>query len=162
MIPLVAKVMEQIRAESKFVSPDDSVFASRTGTPIDTHNELARTLKPILKDLGLPDISWHDLRHTASTFADKAGLTEAERQRILGQTDVKMTRHYTHAHAELVRGSMAKMGDRFDAAFSADDQLLRKMGIAEIEPTMGTMKTETELLTHLKKLRRSKKDQPKK
>ena len=114
LIALVVKVLERVHAESKFTGPNDPVFASRNGTPIDAHNELARKLKPILKALQMPEISWHDLRHTAATFADQAGLTEAERQRILGHSDERMTRHYTKAHAEHVRLAMDKMADGLD------------------------------------------------
>jgi integrase len=98
MVPLVLKVLERVRAESKFAAPNDPVFACRTGMPIDAHNELSRKLKPVLEALKMPSISWHDLRHTAATFADQAGLTEAERQTILGHADGRTTRHYTHAH----------------------------------------------------------------
>jgi integrase len=114
LVPLVVKVLERVRAESKFIDGDDPVFSSRNGTPIDAHNELARKLKPILAALKMPSISWHDLRHTAATFADQAGLTEAERQRILGHADARMTRHYTHAEAERVRAAMGKMADGLD------------------------------------------------
>ena len=86
-IPLAAltvRVLEVVRADAKFNGPDHPVFAGRKGQPVDTHNYLARKLKPVLEDLGLIGVSWHDLRHTAATFADQGGLTEAECQRILG------------------------------------------------------------------------------
>jgi integrase len=62
----------------------------------------------------MPEISRHDLRHTAATFADQAGLTEGERQRILGHSDERMTRHYTKAHADHLRVAMDKMADGRD------------------------------------------------
>lgn len=114
LVPLAVKVLERVYADSKFKEPADPVFTGRTGKPIDAHNELTRKLKPVLDALKMPPISWHDLRHTAATFADQAGLTEAERQRILGHADGKTTRHYTHAHAELVRTAMGKMADGLD------------------------------------------------
>ncbi len=114
MVALVVKVLRMVQATSKHAGPDDPVFIGRNGTPIDAHNELARKLKPVLKALNLPDISWHDLRHTAATFGDIAGLTEAERERILGHSDERMTRHYTKASMEHVRAAMEKMADGFD------------------------------------------------
>lgn len=114
MIGLVVKVLLRTQAESKFSGPEDPVFAGRTGAPVDAHNELARKLKPILAALEMPSISWHDLRHTAATFASDAGMTEAERQRILGHEDERMTRHYSHAHAELIRASMETMAEGLD------------------------------------------------
>jgi len=37
-----------------FTGPDDPVFASRNGTPIDSHNILNGILKPVGKELGMP------------------------------------------------------------------------------------------------------------
>lgn len=116
-VPLVAlavHVLEGVYAESKFTKPDDPVFAGRNGMPIDAHNELARKLKPALAEMGIPDASWHSLRHTMATFADQAGLTEAERQKILGHANVSMTRHYTHAEMARVRVPMEQMAAGFD------------------------------------------------
>ena len=97
---LVARVLGQVYEYSEFKEPHAPVFAGRNGTPIDAHNELARRLKPALVKLKLPAISWHDLRDSAATFADQAGLTESERQRILGHASGRMTQHYTKANIE--------------------------------------------------------------
>ena len=120
LLPLVVDAIEQVRAASSFTGSDDPVFAGRTGQPIDAHNELARRLKPALEALrkdghAIPPISWHDLRHTASTFADQAGLSEAEKQRILGHSE-KMTRHYTKAHLPHTRAAMEGMAEGFEQA----------------------------------------------
>jgi integrase len=114
MVGLVVKVLKMVHDANNHTGPDDPVFAGRNRTPIDGHNELARKLKPVLKALNMPNISWHDLRHTAATFGDIAGLTEAERERILGHSDERMTRHYTKVSLEHVRAAMEKMADGFD------------------------------------------------
>lgn len=114
LIALAVHVLEGVYAESKFTKPDDPVFAGRNGLPIDAHNELARKLKPALAEMGIPDASWHSLRHTMATFADQAGLTEAELRKILGHVNVSMTRHYTHAEIARVRGPMESMSEGFD------------------------------------------------
>lgn len=126
-VPLVAlavRVLEDVSAASKFTKPDDPVFAGRNGTPIDAHNELARKLKPALIELGLPDASWHSLRHTMATFADQAGLTEAERQRLLGHSNASMTRHYTHAEMARMRGPMEQMAEGFDGVMGRPQKVV--------------------------------------
>jgi integrase len=120
LLSLVVDALRKIRAESVFTGPDDPVFASSTGKPIDANNELARHLKPAVAALrsegqSIPPISWHDLRHTASTLADQAGLSEAEKQRILGHSE-KMTRHYTKAHLHHARMLMDHMQEGLEAA----------------------------------------------
>jgi integrase len=44
------------------------VFATRKGTPIDAQNIINRFFKPLLKRTELPDVRWHDLRHTYATL----------------------------------------------------------------------------------------------
>ena len=114
-IPLTAEswvaFMEQWEA-SKFRGADQPVFASRRGTPLDGHNVMNRMLKPKAAKIGLPWASFHVLRHSAATMADRAGLTVAEKQKILGHATAKMSLHYTHPEMERVRQAMEQMSSR--------------------------------------------------
>jgi integrase len=51
-------------------------------------------------------VTWHSFRHTNATLADQAGLTDTERQRVLGHASDRMTRHYSHADLERVRAKL--------------------------------------------------------
>jgi integrase len=106
-----APTLLALRAASKFQSPSDPVFSARNGRPIDEHNLAARKLKPAAKALGMPWVSWHCLRHTNSTLADAAGLSVAERQRILGHAAGEMSLHYTHAELEQIRARWESAAD---------------------------------------------------
>src|SRR5215208_6835913 len=44
------------------------IFASRVGTPINPENLVNRSLKPLLERASLPEIRFHDLRHTCATL----------------------------------------------------------------------------------------------
>jgi integrase len=44
------------------------VFASEIGTPLNRYNVMQRSFKPLLAKAGLPDIRFHDLRHTCATI----------------------------------------------------------------------------------------------
>ena len=44
------------------------MFASSKGTPLDAQNIVNCHFKPLLRRAGLPDIRWHDLRHTYATL----------------------------------------------------------------------------------------------
>lgn len=90
--------------------PDDPVFVSRNGTPLDQHNVASRYLRPAGEKAGCPWVSWHVLRHTWATWADQAGLSVADRQLVLGHTTDAMAMHYTHSDLESVRGRMEKIG----------------------------------------------------
>ena len=98
-------------ARESWKAPDDPVFVSSTGRPLDTHNIASRMLKPIAKQLGMPWVSWHCFRHTAATLADMAGASVAESQKFLGHSSSKMTLHYTHADLEKLRTTLTEMVD---------------------------------------------------
>lgn len=110
-IPLSAAAVEllgQLAQNRKLTEMLNApVFASRNGTPINSDNVLRRHVKPVLIALKLPaEIDLHSMRHTQATLADQAGVTPAERQKILGHRSQKMTHHYTHAELERVRPAM--------------------------------------------------------
>lgn len=58
-------IQEKQKAEEKW-EEHDLIFPSTHGTPLD-HRNLYRFFKLFLKEAGLPDIRFHDLRHTAAT-----------------------------------------------------------------------------------------------
>ena len=111
IIPLIEPVVEALRGvrqRSKFTGPEDPIFAGPTGRPIDDRNELRRRIKPALRKLGLPNLSWHDLRHTANAWAESAGMTLTERKRLFGWKKNEMAEIYGHADVEAMREGLQK------------------------------------------------------
>lgn len=89
------------------------VFANSTGlAPLDHHNVANRILKPTVKKLGLPWVSWHSFRHTNSSLAEQAGMTVSQRMMILGHSDERTTRRYTHADMESARAFLSKISTK--------------------------------------------------
>lgn len=96
LTPLVVEVLKDIQLGTPYSLPDQPVFASRNGTPINMNNVLEDHLRPAVEALGLPKISWHDLRHTNSTLATIGGATTTDRMKVLGHGDSRMANHYSH------------------------------------------------------------------
>jgi integrase len=63
---------------------------------------------------GLPDVRFHDLRHTAATRLVGAHLPLAEVGRILGHTQANTTYRYVNANVETARRAAAAL-DAFNA-----------------------------------------------
>jgi len=101
-----------IRAVSKFTGPDDLVFTSRNGTPLNERNLLRRVLKPAGAQLGIPWLSWHVFRHTHATLGEQIGMALSDRQAQMGHGDVRMTLHYTHSDLARRRQAIEAMSDR--------------------------------------------------
>jgi integrase len=73
------------------------VFASGKGTPLDAQNIVNRHFKPLLKRAGLPNIRWHDLRHTYATLLLAGERHPTYVQKSLGRASVQLTLdRYSH------------------------------------------------------------------
>jgi integrase len=76
---------------------NDLVFPSTIGTPMEPRN-LYRRYKTLLKKAGLPDIRFHDLRHTAATLMLLNGIPLLVVSRRLGHSKPSVTLDiYGHA-----------------------------------------------------------------
>jgi integrase len=97
MLPIPAAlvmVFAQMKARPKRTGPDDPVFVSRNGTPVDEHNIANRHLKKAGAALGMPWLSWHCFRRTTATVADQLGAGTSDRKGILGHSTAAMAAHY--------------------------------------------------------------------
>jgi integrase len=101
-----------LKQQAQFAGPDDPVFASRAGTPLDEHNIAARWLRPIGKKLAMPWLSWHVFRHTHATLGEQIGMALSDRQSQMGHGDIRMTLHYTHSDLERRRAVLDVMGEK--------------------------------------------------
>ena len=92
--------------------PGGLVFATETGTLINPSNLRNRSFKPLLKRAGLPDISFHDLRHTCATLLLSQGTHPKLVQELLGHATIAMTLD-TYSHF------LPSMGDQTVRAMEA-------------------------------------------
>lgn len=90
------------------------VFPSRVGTPVSRQDLITRFFKPLLKRAGLPDIRFHDLRHTCATLLLGKGVHAKFVQESLGHATISITLD-TYSHV------LPGMGD---AAAGAMDEAL--------------------------------------
>jgi integrase len=83
-----------------YKGPDDPVFASATGRPVDAHNATNRILKNAGRAAGIPSLSWHSFRRTASTLTHWLGMDRADRVALMGHTKEAMTELYNDSDIE--------------------------------------------------------------
>ena len=87
------------------------VFTTVIGNPIGTHS-LHRTFKTILRAADLPDIRYHDLRHTAATLLLAQGVDARTIMETLGHSQIGLTLNtYAHVVPALQRAAAAKMDE---------------------------------------------------
>ena len=90
------QVEETLKAGGAY-QDNDLVFAGDLGGPIGPEKVTQRAFKPLLKRAGLPEIRFHDLRHTFATLLLARGVHPTYVQRALGHASVKITLdRYSH------------------------------------------------------------------
>jgi len=73
------------------------VFCSTVGGHLHTSRILFAQFKALLKKAGLPDIRFHDLRHSSATMLLSVGVHPKVVQEILGHSQISMTMDiYSH------------------------------------------------------------------
>jgi integrase len=81
---------ERIRLAGLY-EDQDLIFATQKGTPLNPENLVKRSFKPLLKWTGLPEIRFHDLRHTCATLLLGRGVHPKLVQELLGHATIAMT-----------------------------------------------------------------------
>jgi integrase len=99
-IELSEKALDALRNHRRQqvrVKDSEYIFPSTTGTPTNSSNLMYRSFKPTLKRAGLPQIRFHDLRHTCATIRFMKGQHPKRVQELLGHASIAMTMDiYSH------------------------------------------------------------------
>lgn len=87
------------------------VFPSTIGTPMNARNLYARNFKPTLRSTDLPDINFHDLRHTFATIMlFEWGASPRFVQESLGHSSIKITMDiYGHVMPQTMEGEIRRI-----------------------------------------------------
>ena len=104
--------LKEIERMGSLYQPGGLVFATESGTLINPSNLRNRSFKPLLKRAGLPDICFHDLRHTCATLLLSQGTHPKLVQELLGHVTIAMTLD-TYSHF------LPSMGDQTVKAMEA-------------------------------------------
>ena len=84
-------------------------------------NAAYQRLKDILKGAGLPDIRFHDLRHTFATHALANGVDAKTLSGILGHTNASFTLDtYTHVTTDMQKNAANIVGDFMEELFGKE------------------------------------------
>jgi integrase len=75
-----------------------------------------RHLKPAGRKLGMPWLSWHDLRRTFATLADQENISIGERKELMGHGRAEMTLHYTHVPSQQVSDVLERLSQKIMTA----------------------------------------------
>jgi integrase len=105
--------LAEIDALGDFYKDQRLVFATEAGTPINPSNLRRRSLAPLLKRAGLPQITFHDLRHTCASLLFQRNVHPKFVQELLGHASVAITLD-TYSH--MLPGMGGEAADAIEVA----------------------------------------------
>jgi integrase len=93
---------------------NDYVFCDEHGEHLDPGYGALVQLKLLLKKAGLPDIRFHDLRHSAATLLLSMGVHPKIVQEMLGHSEISMTMDiYSHVLPTMQREAVSRLNQIF-------------------------------------------------
>ena len=94
-------MLENLKRKSEYVFP-----SPKTGGKL---NNIKRSFGRAVKEAGIQNFRFHDLRHTAATRMADAGADAFTLATILGHSDIRMTARYTHATNSAIHRAVANL-----------------------------------------------------
>ena len=121
-VPIVEALAVRLQDHLDTLGPTDggAVFASPVGTWMSKSNFYRDAWNPTRKATGRPELTFHDLRHTAaSLLLAHSGAELAELKFVLGHSQIA---HTVDLYGHLVPGRLEDLRATFDAAVAAAEQ----------------------------------------
>lgn len=98
-VEINAGVMREVAAyiQRRNLGPEDLLFTTDAGMPIGGSWFTSRVWKPFLRQNGLPDMRFHDIRHTVASWNDAAGLPLNKNMAHMGHGSIVTANLYVHS-----------------------------------------------------------------
>ncbi len=110
---------------------NDLVFRTSVGTPLHPDNNIFVPFKELLNEAKLPNVRFHDLRHSAATLLLGEGVHPKIVQEILGHSNINITLNvYSHVLPGMQQGAMDKMNSVFEDEEESEDDIDDDEGLA--------------------------------
>jgi integrase len=104
------RVLENQHERMNPTSPEELVFRTPSGTPLNDKNLYNRELAPACDRIGQPRVSWHSFRHTHQTLLHDSGASLKTSQELLGHSDLETTLNvYTHTVSDSQRNAVERV-----------------------------------------------------
>ncbi|WP_158281158.1 tyrosine recombinase XerC [Promicromonospora sp. AC04] len=125
----VVPILKEHLAKFSRPGPDGMVFPAKRGGVLHA-SIIERNWAVVRTAVGLDELHFHDLRHTALTWAARSGATLAELMAIAGHNNPTVVLHYQHLGDEERRHNIAeKLGSVFQDEV-AERRLRKGKGVA--------------------------------
>lgn len=100
-----------VRLRPQNAQPEDFVFRTERGTPLNPNNVRIRVLLPACEAARIPRVGWHNFRYTYATWADPTGESVKALQAQLGHTDPRIT---LGVYTQPLRGAQRQLAAKIE------------------------------------------------
>jgi len=111
-LPLSSDAIQVLKT-CRALAPESKYVFTYEGQPLDDCN--TRAFKKAVERAAVAPLRWHDLRHTAASFAVQAGVPLYEVMALGGWRDIRMVQRYAHLapnHLQDAADAIGKMSRR--------------------------------------------------
>lgn len=108
VVPLPGQVASYLNSLDHPKNPEDYLFPSKDPNKRHPGSMIRKAFQKALKEAGIADFKYHDLRHTCASHLAMNGATQGELMEILGHRSPAMTRRYAHFSKEHISRLMQK------------------------------------------------------
>lgn len=109
---------------------DGYVFTAPEGGTIRRGNFRKRVWLPAVQAVGVPNLRFHDLRHTGNTMAAATGASTKELMSRMGHASARAALIYQHATRERDEAIANGLGAMFEAVPSEQPAVIRRLGVS--------------------------------
>lgn len=96
VLPMPDQIYSFLKSCDCSTHDEDYIFPSQNSSREPTYTMIRKAFRAVLKQLGLNDVVFHSLRHTAASHLAMSGATQGELMEVLGHRSPSMTRRYAH------------------------------------------------------------------
>jgi integrase len=112
-LPLVGQALELLRERGRVRTlGDDRIFPPTARARKADYLDLRTSWESALKEAGIKDFHWHDLRHTAASYLAMNGVSLVELAKVLGHRTLSMVARYAHLSDGHIVATGQKLADR--------------------------------------------------
>ena len=106
----LSRQLEEMERMGSLYQPGGLIFATEAGTIINPSNLRNRSFKPLLKRAGLPEIRFHDLRHTCATLLLSKNVNPKVVSEMLWHSSISITLDiYSHLLPDMQEKSVVAL-----------------------------------------------------
>ena len=116
-LPMNETVYEVLARVAKDKAPGDYLFPGMDGKPL---TDVKRSFKSALKESGIENFRFHDLRHTFASNLAMQGVDLPTIKELMGHKDIKMTLRYAHLSPDHQAQAVTILDGLFEATSKAN------------------------------------------